>query len=319
MNNRIGAAAGTARVVRGLRITGCLPLLCLLGALNYGFGQQVALTFDDLPSHGPLPPGLTRVDVAKSIIGTLREWKAPGVLGLVNAKQLQDEPRDVEVLRLWVSAGFPLGNHTYSHMDLDTNSAEAFQEDIAADEAVLRTLMPAGDWHWFRYPYLHEGDTAQKREAIAAYLTHHGYKVAAVTLSFGDYAWNAPYARCAAKNDSHSIEELKASYVKAATESIRVGQEMARLVYGRDIKHVMLLHIGAFETIMLPRLMELLKEKGFTLISLDDAESDAAYKSEPALGSRWEGTLLDQMMKAKRLQRPAQAETPFANLDKLCR
>lgn len=302
-----------------MRITHCFPLLCLLGALNHGFGQQVAVTFDDLPSHGPLPPGLTRVDVAKSIIKTLLEWKAPGVLGLVNAKQLQDEPRDVEVLRLWVSAGFPLGNHTYSHMDLHTNSAEAFQEDIAANEAVLRRLMPASDWHWFRYPYLHEGDTPQKKDAIAAYLTHHGYKVAGVTVSFGDYAWNAPYARCAAENDSHSIEELKASYVRAAAESIRVAQEMARLVYGRDIKHVMLLHIGAFETIMLPRLMELLKEKGFTLVSIDDAERDAAYRSEPALGSRWEGTLLDQMMKAKGLQRPVQTEPPFANLDRLCR
>src|ERR1051326_1828203 len=37
---------------------------------------EVALTFDDLPSHGPLPQGLNRADIAKSIIGA-RKSLAP--------------------------------------------------------------------------------------------------------------------------------------------------------------------------------------------------------------------------------------------------
>lgn len=297
----------------------CFSLLWLVAAQNHGLGQQVALTFDDLPSHGPLPPGLTRRDVAKSVITTLREWKAPMVFGFVNAKALRDEPRHAEVLKLWTEAGLPLGNHTWSHMDLDASTAEDFQKDILANESVLRALMPGRDWHWFRYPYLREGDTAQKKHAIDEFLAQHGYKVAEATLSFGDYAWNAPYARCVAKNDLQSIEELKSSYLKAAEESLRTGTEMARSIYGRDIKHVMLLHIGAFQTVMLPRLMELLKGKGFTLISLEDAESDLAYQTEPPLSSRWDGTLLEQMIRAKGLQRPVQAEPPFAKLDTLCR
>src|SRR6185295_6186193 len=55
-------------------------------------GPQVALTFDDLPSHGPLPPGMTRVDVAKSILGTLRARHAPPVYGFINARQLEAHP-----------------------------------------------------------------------------------------------------------------------------------------------------------------------------------------------------------------------------------
>jgi peptidoglycan/xylan/chitin deacetylase (PgdA/CDA1 family) len=280
---------------------------------------QVALTFDDLPSHGPLPPAMTRVDVAKSILATLREWKAPRVYGFINGKLMEAEPRDADVLTLWTGAGYPLGNHAYSHMDLHTNTADAFQADIAANEPVLGKFMPTGDWHWFRYPYLREGDNPDKKKAVTTYLDQHGYKVAQVTLSFGDYAWNAPYVRCAVKNDTQAIDELKASYLKAAEDSLRVGQEMAQSIFGRDIKHVMLLHIGSFETVMLPNLMELLKAKGFTLIPLDEAESDAAYKTEVAPLTRWDGTLLDQLIRAKGLKSPARGESPFPRLDAICR
>src|SRR6185436_490487 len=85
--------------------------------------SRVALTFDDLPDHGPLPPGMSRIDVAKSIIGTLKAHQAPPVYGFINARQLETNPADAAVLRLWREAGFPLGNHTFSHMDLHTSTA----------------------------------------------------------------------------------------------------------------------------------------------------------------------------------------------------
>lgn len=281
--------------------------------------QQVALTFDDLPSHGPLPPGMTRADVAARIIETLRQWKAPEVFGFINGRLVETEPADAGVLKQWTAAGFPLGSHAFSHMDLHTNTAEAFQADIDANEPVLKTFMTSGDWHWFRYPYLREGDNPEKKQAVAAHLAQKGYRVAQVTLSFGDYAWNAPYARCAARNDTQGIETLKALYSKAAADSLRVGREMAQAIFGRDIKHVMLLHIGAFETVMLPRLMELLKQEGFTLITLPEAQRDAAYTTDVAGLSSWNGTLLEQLLRAKKLKPPVRGESPFPTLDALCR
>jgi peptidoglycan/xylan/chitin deacetylase (PgdA/CDA1 family) len=279
--------------------------------------RKVALTFDDLPSHGPLPPGMTRVDVAKSIVATLQKYKAPQVYGFVNGKFFADEPQGAEVFKVWTAAGFPLGSHTYSHMDLALNTPEAFEKDIAANEALLQKFFPAGDWHWFRYPFLHEGETAAKKHRIMAYLADHGYKIAEVTLSFDDYAFNTPYARCAERKDAAGVDELKASYLKAAEDSLRAGSEMARAAYGHDIRHVMLLHIGAFQTVMLPRLMELLREKGFQLIPLADAEMDPAYRIEPELPARWDGTLLEQMLRAKNSKTPAIA--PFSRLEQICR
>ena len=141
-----------------------------------------------------------------------------------------------------------------------------------------------------------------------------GYKVAEVTLNSGDYAYNEPYARCLAKNDVQAINWLKQSYLSGASESLFVGQKVSNQIYGRDIKRMMLLLIGVFETVMLPRLLELLKQRGFKLITLQEAESDPAYAHDPDLPSRWGGTLLQQMMVAKHMTEPAVPVTGAACL-----
>ena len=284
---------------------------------------RVALTFDDLPAHGPLPPGMTRVDVAKSIIEALQARKAPPTYGFINARQLESNPGDIDVLREWRAAGFPLGNHAYSHMDLHANTAAAFETDVLANETTLESLMGNRNWRWFRYPYLREGDTLEKYKAVREMLVKHGYRTAQVTLDFSDYAYNAPYVRCLAKNDQESLAWLKQSYLDRAAASLTRGQENARAIFGRDISHVLLLHIGSFETVMFPRLLELLEAKGFALTTLEEAQADKAYDAVPVRESNFSGTLLNQMRQPRPAASPA-GETPppaddvFAKLTALC-
>jgi peptidoglycan-N-acetylglucosamine deacetylase len=297
----------------------CCASVCLLIFASAAFSQQVAITIDDLPSHGTLPPGMTRFDVAKIILKELKDAHAPKVYGFVNAKKLEQHPEDIEVLKLWRSAGFPLGNHTYAHLSLNASTADEFDQNVADDEPELKSLMGRQDWHWFRYPYLWEGDTLEKRHAVRQYLKDHKYQIAQVTLDFEDYLWNAPYARCVEKNDAASIDWLKSSYLATAAEYIALGQSGARLLYGRDIKHVLLLHIGGFETVMLPQLLNFMKRQGFRYVTLGEAEKDPAYQSDPDVALREGGTLLDQMLEAKHVNLPPHPEKPYDQLNALCR
>ena len=281
--------------------------------------SEIALTFDDLPSHGPLPQGLSRVDIIDSIIAALRAARAPQVYGFVNAKRLEDEPGSGQVLQLWREAGFRLGNHTFSHMDLDTNSLEAFEKDIIANEGTLQKYAAGQDWHWFRFPYLHEGDTTEKHHAIEAFLKEHGYKVAEVTLSFGDYAYNEPYARCLATNDVPAIEQLKRSYLDGAAESLDLGRKISNQLYHQDTKYIMLLHVGGFQTVMLPKLLELLRQKTFQLITLPEAAADPVYNEDPALAGHWDNLFSQQVMQAHHLNFPDQSGNALAKLNDLCR
>ena len=305
-----------------------LGSLCLVlfawSVVSYASGQprlEMAITVDDLPVHGDLPSNTTRAEIAKKMIGAFNAKGVPGVYGFVNAKNIGangDTEKD-SVLKMWADSGFPLGNHTFSHIDLNTSSVEAFEEEIVANESVLQGLMGSRDWHWLRYPFLHEGDTLEKRHAIRKYLHDHGYKIAQVTLDFGDYAWNNPYARCVAKQDTQSIEWLKSSYLNTAKEDITLDRKLSAMLFGRDIKYVLLLHIGALDSEMLPDLLELFKKQGFHFVSLEDAQKDPAYQSDPDAALKFGGTLLEQLTEAKHLKYPPHADRPMEKLDAVCR
>jgi peptidoglycan-N-acetylglucosamine deacetylase len=170
-----------------------------------------------------------------------------------------------------------------------------------------------------RYPYLHEGDTVEKRRAVRAYLKAHGYKIAQVTLDWEDYLWNTAYARCVAKNDAKSIEWLRTSYLSTAAEFLDLGREQAKLIYGHEINYVLLMHLGAFSSTILPDALDLLKKKGFKLVTLEEAESDAAYDGDPDVGLHDAGTLLDQWMQVKQIKYPEHAEKPYKEIDSVCR
>jgi peptidoglycan/xylan/chitin deacetylase (PgdA/CDA1 family) len=241
--------------------------------------QQIALTFDDLPAHGSLPPGLSRQQVADSILKSLKEARVPQVYGFVNAVRVQDQPETIGVLEAWRNAGNPLGSHSWSHLNLDEKSLEAMETDVLRDEPMLQK-MNAGDWHWYRYPYLAEGKDAGKRTAFRDFLQEHHYKIAGVTMSFGDYAWNDPYARCSAQGNDKAIVKLEDSYLLAAGESLSRSRAMAHALYGHDIPYVLLMHLGAFDARMLPRLLRFYKAQGVEFVSLEQAESDPFYVSD---------------------------------------
>ena len=297
--------------------------LFLVAFAGLGTAQKLAITIDDLPQNGALPPGVTRVDITRNTLAVLKKRHVPPVYGFINAKKLEGSVDGAEALKLWAAAE-PFGNHTYTHMDLEQNTAEAFERDVEQNEPTLELLATPGagksgnDWHWLRYPYLHEGDTVEKRRAVRDYLTKRGYKIAQVTLDWEDYMWNSAYARCAAKDDKKSIEWLRTSYLSTASDFLDLGRAQAKLIYGHEINYVLLMHLGAFSSTIMPDALDLLKKKGFKLVTLEEAESDPVYQGDPDIGLHDAGTLLDQMMQLKQIKYPEHTDKPYKELQSVC-
>ena len=279
---------------------------------------KIAFTFDDLPAHSALPPNTTRAEIARKMVRAFQNEHMPPVYGMVNGALIEKTPEDAIVLRIWHDAGNPLGNHTWSHPHLSQMSAEAFESEITRNEPVISSLMTQGDWHWFRYPFLDEGDTPEKRRLIRKFLAAHGYKVASVTMSFGDYMWNEPYARCVAKNDQQAIATLKSSYLEAADESITRYRGMSQKLYDRNIPYVLLMHIGALDAEMLPQLLHLYRSRGFTFVSLPEAESDEFYYADTHPDQPLRPQSLEGVMKEKGLEVPQRA-VALPQFDSMCR
>jgi peptidoglycan/xylan/chitin deacetylase (PgdA/CDA1 family) len=280
--------------------------------------QQIAITFDDLPSHSLLPSDTTRIDIARQIIAALKDANAPAY-GFVNGLRLQDDAPSAPVLQLWRDAGLPLGNHTYSHLNLNRNTLEAWEADAIRNEPVIAPLMAGGDWHWLRFPYLAEGDTVSKHDTIRAFLAAHDYRIAAVTLSFDDYLWNEPYARCVTKNDRSTIAAMETAYLAAAETSLGYYHMLSQQLYGRDIPFVLLMHLGGFDARMLPRLLALYKAKGVSFITLDQAEADPFYKVDTDPGLPAGPTTLEQAMAARGISYYPARVVQVMPFDTLCR
>lgn len=280
---------------------------------------QVAFTFDDLPAHSVLPPGLTRLEIARQTIAAMKAAKLPPAYGLINAALIGAEPDAAPVLNLWRAAGNPLGNHTWSHPNLATIPAADFEAEIVRNETVLAELAGNTDWHWFRYPYLSEGDTPEKRTEIRGFLASRGYKIAPATMIFGDWQYSEPYARCVAKQDKAAIARMEKLYLAAAESHIGYYRALSRAAAGRDISYVLLLHIGAFEARMLPKLIALYKAKGFQFVTLEQAEADPYYRAftDPSLAAPPAG--LEQALAGKNIAPPVSPSIYTGELAAMCK
>lgn len=258
-----------------------LPILCaamlLAGAAPVHQQPEVAITIDDLPVHAPYPPGMTPLEVNRQMIAALKRANVP-VTAFVNAANVTDADTR-QALREWRSAGFVLGNHTWSHPHLSELTTSQFEEELTKDEPILSKLGAGSDWRWFRYPFLDEGKDAAQRIAARSVLAKHGYRVADVTTGFSDWAWTPAYARCAAKQDSAGVAELEKMYLAAAKQSIIDDRETAHKIYGRDIPYVLLMHVSAMSAHMMPQVIALYRDAGYRFASLSQAEHDPAYRA----------------------------------------
>jgi peptidoglycan/xylan/chitin deacetylase (PgdA/CDA1 family) len=257
-----------------------LLFLVFLLAATPAFGQQIALTFDDLPSTSDLPAGTTRVKIAAEIIAALKAAHVPPVTGFVNGVRLHDDPASAPVLKMWRAEGWPLGNHTYSHISLSQRSLADWEADVLKNEAVIAPLMRGRDWRWLRFPYLEEGETLAKHDAARAFLAAHGYRVASVTIDFDDWQWDDLYPLCVAKHDAANIAKMETTYLAAASDSLAYFRGLSQQLYGRDIPYVLLMHLGSFDARMLPRLLALYQGKGVHFITLEEAEADPFYAAD---------------------------------------
>jgi len=277
----------------------------------------IALTFDDMPAHGQLPQGTTWPEVGDRIIAALKAANAPAT-GFVNGVLLDQARGSEKVLDAWRAAGLALGNHGWSHANLDQMSDAQFAEELAKNEKLLAAKMGSEDWRWFRYPFLAEGSAdPAKRARIRKLLADRGYKVASVTMDFSDWAYTGPYARCVAKQDYAALAEMEKAWLAGAAANADRYRAMSRALYGRDIPYVLLMHLGALDAKLMPQLLEMYRQKGFRFVTLEEASRDPYYRAElnPALPPSPQG--LEGALMAKGMAVPAAPALP--DFERMCR
>lgn len=259
---------------------------------------DVAITVDDIPSHGEDIQGLSRLQIHRQMLDALLSHHVPQVYGFFCGASLVGHDEDVAAVKAWIDAGYPLGNHTYSHPQLAEVGVERYIEDIDRNEEPLRKLTGAPDhvWKVFRYPFQFEGTDSSSRKRIQQHLEARGYRIAPVTIDFVDWKFNDTYIAALARNDLAAIAELRSRYISAAVEALHWSDRVSREIFGRRIKHVLLIHIGAFPASMTDSMLAAYEREGVRFVTLDEALLDPAYRTTPSADRALAGTFLEQLI-----------------------
>lgn len=292
--------------------------------INASLSMELAITVDDLPANGAIPAHTSRIEIAQKILAVFEKHHINGVYGFINGNTVNNTPKGFAILHEWIKRNHALGNHTYHHLDLAKTEINRYITDIQKNDLILKQLVLDNDYHYFRYPFLAEGNTLEKRNAIRHYLFKNGYKIAPVTVDFFEYEWNDPYVRCLNKQDKKSIAWLKKTYLENANNALIISHELANMLFHRDIKNVLLIHINAFTAEMLDELLTNFEKQNIKFISLQDALNDPVYQINPNIVRERSYTFLNQVRLSRGLENPEIVEKlykalPEDKLNQLCR
>jgi peptidoglycan-N-acetylglucosamine deacetylase len=290
---------------------------------NNSFAMEIAITVDDLPHNGQRPLNQSRYDIANHMLKTFSKHHSTAIHGFINGNKVATEPENVNILKLWLASGNYLGNHTYHHLDLAKVNTVDFLRDIKDNDQLLRQLQGNQTITYFRYPYLAEGNTQEKRDNVRNYLLQQDYQVAPVTVDFFEYEWNDPYVRCLKKHDTQAIGWLKKTYIEQSLNALIIANTLSQLLFNRDIKNILLIHINAFTSLMLDELLKAYEANGVRFITLPDALTDKAYTINPNIVRDRNYTFLNQVRLARGLANPEivkqlYASLPEEKLQRLC-
>jgi peptidoglycan/xylan/chitin deacetylase (PgdA/CDA1 family) len=285
-------------VRRPLALLGASVLVFAGAAAARPAERSLAVTFDDLPgSEASLvsnePAALAAT--TRRLLAVFATHRIP-VTAFVNEGKLfregetrQQAEARIAVLKLWVDAGIELGNHSYSHFDLNKTPLDAFEADVTRGEPVTRQLLLASGrtLRYFRHPFLHVGLELEKRRAFEAFLAQAGYRVAPVTIDNDEWIYAAVYADALRRGDRALAERVGADYLRYMDEVFAFCEDVSRRLTGREIRQVLLVHANELNADTFGRLADAIEARGYRYVTLDDALADEAYGLPDTYVGEW--------------------------------
>jgi peptidoglycan/xylan/chitin deacetylase (PgdA/CDA1 family) len=259
--------------------TALLPLLFFCCCSLQIFAQQptISFTFDDADVHNQ--PGYKWEVWNQMILQNLKDHSAKAALYVHGS--LVDNPNGKKLLESWDKAGHMICNHTYSHANFNTTTVEAYIKDFLKVDSLIRVYP-----HYtklFRFPYLKEGETAEKIAAFRAFLKKQGYKNGNVTIDNSDWFISNRLVKRLRENHRVSMDAYRKFYLDHLWDRAQYYDTLAVQVTGRHIHHTILLHHNLTSALFLGDLIRMFKGNGWKVVDASEAYQDAVFNQIPEI------------------------------------
>lgn len=283
----------------GRRITAysSVVLFCLaMSAEGVGKERQtvrtVAITFDDLPMAdlGQEPRRLAiATDVNRRILSALKRFRAPAT-GFVNEAGIcAIGPGADRLLVGWNKGNFELANHGATHADANKLDLPTLEREILQGEDTIGPMARrAGrSLRFFRFPFNHLGETAEKQAGAVSLLQARGYQLAASTIDTSDYVFDKAYVRALRENDRDMQKRIKRAFLDYTAKQIAYYPSLNQQVLGYEPPEIMLLHVNRLNAETLSAQLALFRSAGYRFVTLSEAQADSVYAQPPQLPTRF--------------------------------
>ena len=231
--------------------------------------HRIALTFDDAPrGEGGFFSGEERT---RRLIRELKRAGVEEAMFFVKTSHIRSEG-DRKRLRQYTDAGHRLANHSHSHRWLSRTESNAYIADVAAAARILADFDHNDPF--YRFPFLDEGRTVKKRDAVRKALAELGLAHGYVTVD--NYDWYLAGRVKAVRRDGLRVdrEALRKVYLEHILESVAFYDEIATNALGRSPKHVLLLHENDLAALFIGDLVRALRAAGWEIVGAREAYTD---------------------------------------------
>ncbi|HKC11850.1 MAG TPA: polysaccharide deacetylase family protein [Vicinamibacteria bacterium] len=274
----------------------CLILALICGGLPLSAAAQaVSLTLDDGPMIDSTPL-MTPTERNEAILRHLRE-RGVQAMFFVTIKSGADRPEGLALLRRLSDGGQLIANHTVTHPDFnaETTTLEAFERDVLGCDAIIREL--PGYRKLLRFPFLREGAGEAKRDGIRAFLREQGYRIGYVSIDTSDWLVDRKLREALAEHPDLDLTPWREMYLTHVWDDAQAFDRLAKQLYGRAVKHVILLHHRLLNALFLGDVIDMFRARGWTIIPPDEAFADPAYQVAPMI-PRVDGGVLETTARA---------------------
>lgn len=270
------------RMYRSALIT--LTLLATIVSAAGGQDKRLCVTVDDLPAVA-LDRSYERFEyITTRLISIFDRYQVPAI-GFVNEGKLfidgKRDPNLEDLLRKWMESGYELGNHTFGHVDYHRVSISRFEDHIRRGEGFTNSLF-AGDTgriRYFRHPFLHTGNSPEKRVTLDSLLATLNYTVAPVTIDNSDWIFSRAYDLARNKRDSAMLQRIAGDYIPYMVSKVKYYERQSSELFNRMIPQVLLIHANTLNADLLDDLLTALVKDDYKFISISGALADDAYSA----------------------------------------
>ena len=239
-----------------------LFLLLLISTSNLSFAQKksIAITIDDLPFVGEY-----RNFHLSMMMNTMKEQQIPAT-GFIIAREVRADNWDL--LHKFRDAGFGLGNHTFSHANLNKLKTREYIKEIKKADNLLAEVLT--EPKYFRYPYL-AMSSGTKKDKVLCYLAKNNYQVAPITIDSKDFVFNQRLLSVPELDRRNYLNELKPFYLDFIWQQTLKAEEHTQYHHNPEQAQILLIHANLLNAYVLPDIIQLYKEKGYSFVNLEEA------------------------------------------------